>query len=451
MKLPQQFLNNIKHAKGYDEKALIAVHEDPVKITSVRLNPFKPFEPDFTLGEKVRWCDNAFYLDERPAFTFDPLFHAGCYYVQEAGSMFLQQVLNHCCQLKDDLTVLDLCAAPGGKSTLINSLITKNSVLISNEVIKQRAEILSQNLSKWGNCNVAVTNSDPSAFGKLPEVFDVIVADVPCSGSGLFRKQPEAVNEWSENNVQLCCTRQKRILGDVLTSLKTNGLLIYSTCSYSEEENEKIVEWLMKEFSMELIKVPLQNDWKIIDTGSGYRFYPYLTKSEGFFCAVLKKTNEQEEAINKYKPKNNALEKPNNKELNNLLPYLTNTENKNIVKFKNEFKLMSSALYKFFELYGSDLYFKKAGTVLGEIKQNDFLPDHELAQSIYLNENVAKIALSREQALTFLKKENLVLNNEKGIYLITYKGYGLGWAKVLDRRLNNYLPKNYRILTSEEN
>lgn len=449
MKLPQQLLNSLKDLKGFDEEAFIEVHNKEEKITSIRLNPFKPCVLDFETREKVKWCDAGFYLSERPSFTFDPLFHAGCYYVQEAGSMFLQHALKNSVDLKKDLTVLDLCAAPGGKSTLINSIISENSVLVSNEVIKPRAEILSQNISKWGTCNVAVTNNDPEVFSNLEEVFDVIIADVPCSGSGLFRKQTSAVEEWSVGNVNLCSTRQKRILGDVLNSLKSDGTLIYSTCSYSEEENEAIVKWLIKDFEMERVNIPIEEKWGILDTKFGYRFYPYLTQSEGFFCAVLRKKKSGEDS-HKRKPKKNSLEKVSDKEMKLLSGFLIPNKNNHIIKFMNEFKLMSTALLEFWLQYGSGLYFKNCGTTIGEIKHDDFIPNHEFAQSIYLNDKINRTELNRNEAISFLKKENLYVKAEKGICLMTYKNFALGWAKVLDNRINNYLPKDYRIISSEE-
>ncbi len=450
MKLPEQLLNSLKTAKGFNEQAFVNVHNNEEKITSLRLNPFKPCELDFEVGEKTAWCSNGYYLKERPSFTFDPLFHAGCYYVQEAGSMFLQQALQHSVDLKNDIKVLDLCAAPGGKSTLINDNITENSILISNEVIKHRADILCHNLVKWGTCNTAVTNSDPSVFSKLPAVFDVIVADVPCSGSGLFRKQEDAIKEWSIENVNHCNIRQKRILGDVMNCLKKDGVLIYSTCSYSEEENEQIVQWLMNDFEMELVPIPFESKWGITDTGLGYRFYPNLTRSEGFFCAVLKK-NSGQEYNHHSKPRKNILDKPSASQAETINKLLKSDHGKTIAQFKNEFKLLSHPLLEFYGQFNKDLYFKKLGTVLGEFKHADFLPDHELAQSIYLNSAVGKFNLSKTEAITFLKKENLVIDNAvKGICLMTYKNQGLGWAKILDKRINNYLPKNFRILSNEE-
>jgi 16S rRNA C967 or C1407 C5-methylase (RsmB/RsmF family)/NOL1/NOP2/fmu family ribosome biogenesis protein len=447
--LPGQLLNSLKNIAGFDEKKFVDLHNSEEKITSVRLNPFKKIKLDFNLDQPVQWCEDGFYLNERPSFTFDPLFHAGCYYVQEAGSMFLEYALKNSVDLSQQLAVLDLCAAPGGKSTLINSLISEESFLISNEVIKPRAEILAHNLNKWGTCNAAVTNCDPQVFSKLPEIFDVIVADVPCSGSGLFRKQPDAVNEWSLDNVNLCSTRQKRIVGDCISSLKSGGIFVYSTCSYSKEENEMEVEWMMKEFDLELMNIPVEEKWNIVDTGLGFRFYPYLTKSEGFFCCVLRKKGNSEENHGR-KNKKFVFDEITKKEFEPLKDKIDLKPFHKIFRFQNEFKLVNASLFEFMNTYGTNVYFKKTGTTLGELKHQDFLPHHEFAQSIYLNSSINRIELTKEQAVTFLKKENLILKAEKGISLMTYKNQGIGWAKVLDNRINNYLPKEFRILSQEE-
>lgn len=446
MKLPVHFLNSIAAAKGFNEDSFIKVHESQEKLTSIRVNPFKKTELDFDLSEQVNWCDNGHYLQQRPSFTFDPLFHAGCYYVQEAGSMFIEFALKNVVNLNANLTVLDLCAAPGGKSTHINSLITNDSVLISNEVIKNRSDVLAYNLSKWGTCNSAVTSCDPSVFSRLPNVFDIIIADVPCSGSGLFRKQPEAVNEWSLDNVQLCSTRQKRIIGDSLACLKPGGALIYSTCSYSIEEDEAMVEWIIKEFDLEYVSLPVNQSWGIVESGFGYRFYPDKTKSEGFYCAVLRKKDEDYQTS---KNKKTSFEPISKKELSSLQQHISLKDNQIVFKFQNDYKLVNGALFNFLNSYGNQLYFKKTGTTLGELKHNDFLPHHELALSIYNSDTVSRINLSKEQAISFLKKENLLVESSKGIHLLCYKNQGLGWAKLLDKRMNNYLPKEFRILSSE--
>ncbi|MCR6722026.1 MAG: RsmB/NOP family class I SAM-dependent RNA methyltransferase [Chitinophagaceae bacterium] len=221
-------------------------------------------------------------MSSRPSFTFDPLFHAGTYYVQEASSMLLEQALKQHLDLNADLRVLDLCAAPGGKSTHIQSIISPNSLLVSNEVIRSRATVLRDNVLKWGSSNVVVLNNDPAHFQKLPAFFDAMVVDAPCSGSGLFRRDPDAFNEWSPEQVSFCAQRQKRILADVLPALRENGLLIYSTCSYSLEEDELLLEWLMNEYDLESLPLQLEENWQIVEVKSGnaygYRCWPHLLK-----------------------------------------------------------------------------------------------------------------------------------------------------------------------------
>lgn len=209
---------------------------------SVRLHPLKQ-KAALTFSEKIAWCEHAFYLKERPSFTLDPLFHAGCYYPQEAGSMVLDTVLKQL-DLPSEPSILDLCAAPGGKSTLIASFLNNNGLLVSNEVIQARARILTENTTKWGYTNTVVTNNDPKDFERLNEFFDVIVVDAPCSGEGMFRKDLKARDEWSEENVQICSSRQKRIVMDVWDSLKPGGFLIYSTCTFNSAENEDTISWL---------------------------------------------------------------------------------------------------------------------------------------------------------------------------------------------------------------
>lgn len=267
--LPNALLESLQHLTGFDEDAFIAAHEAEKQMTSVRFNPAKTVDQDFIkmdLTKNIPWSTNGIYLSKRPSFTLDPLFHAGAYYVQEASSMFLEEVIKQTVNLSAQIKVLDLCAAPGGKSTLLQSLISKESFLVSNEVIKSRVNILSENITKWGASNVLVTNNDPKDFQRLPAYFDVIVVDAPCSGSGLFRKDNEAISEWSPQNVALCCQRQQRILADIKDSLKPGGILIYSTCSYSQSENEDIVSWLVNENRFQSVELSIPSDWGIIKT-----------------------------------------------------------------------------------------------------------------------------------------------------------------------------------------
>lgn len=286
LKLPTEFINSICNCPGFEEAAFTEAHQTSSP-TSIRINPFKPTTLNFNLNTPVPWNKNGFYLEERPNFTYDVLFQAGCYYVQEAGSMFIEHALTSCVDFNKTLLAFDVCASPGGKSTLLNSLLNSDSALVANEIIKQRSEVLAQNLSKWGTCNVVVTNNDPSSYSEINDVFDIILVDAPCSGSGLFRKQHDAVDEWSLDNVNLCSQRQKRILSDIIGTLKQGGTLVYSTCSYSPSENEEIADWLISEFGLTTVQIPTEKNWGIVETTSekqkafGYRFYPDKTKSEG--------------------------------------------------------------------------------------------------------------------------------------------------------------------------
>lgn len=244
----------------------------------------------------VPWCREGYYLSGRPSFTFDPLFHAGCYYVQEASSMFLEQALRQ--YVHEPVTMLDLCAAPGGKSTLARSVLPEGSLLVANEVMRNRSQVLAENLIKWGNPGVIVTNNDPADFTELGSLFDVILTDVPCSGEGMFRKDEVAVQEWSIENVDTCWQRQRRILRDIWPCLKTGGLLVYSTCTYNREENEDNVAWITQELGAEVLPLEIQPDWHITGNLIGtefpvYRFLPHKTTGEGLFMAVLRKTADE--------------------------------------------------------------------------------------------------------------------------------------------------------------
>jgi 16S rRNA C967 or C1407 C5-methylase (RsmB/RsmF family)/NOL1/NOP2/fmu family ribosome biogenesis protein len=444
--IPAELINSLKELSHFDSKAFIEAHKEENKITSIRLNPFKPLELDFPLGPQVKWCDNAYYLEERPSFTHDPLFHAGCYYVQEAGSMFLEYALRKTIDLSQDLKVLDLCGSPGGKSTLINSLITPESLLVANEVVKTRAGVLALNLSKWGTSNTIVTNNDPQKFASLESYFDVVVVDAPCSGSGLFRKQPEAIDEWSQENVNLCSARQKRILADILPALKENGILIYSTCSYSVEEDENIVEWLLRDFDLEYIPLDPPKDWGITETSSGYRFYPNLTKSEGFFLSALRKRSGQS-PVKPAKFKEQGLSKA---ELE-IISGIFDVQGAHFYRNGAQLHELNANALSFVSGFNKHFYLKKAGVSIGEIKGKDLVPNQDLAWSVKTLPG-RKVNIDKYNALKYLKKENFDAESRNpGFSLISYKNQGLGWAKMLPNkmlpnRINNYLPNELRIL-----
>ncbi len=313
MKLPAALTSSLLEVKGFNKETFEQVHESGEQVTSIRLNPKKIKSignitfPGEVIATPVPWNSNGYYLDQRPSFTADPLLHAGAYYVQEASSMFLEEALKQAADLSAPLKLLDLCAAPGGKSTLVQSLISESGLLISNEVIKTRVNILTENMIKWGAPNVIVTNNDPRDFQQLDEYFDVIIVDAPCSGSGLFRKDPAAVTEWSEQSVQLCSLRQQRILSDILPSLKPGGLLIYSTCSYSTAEDEQVADWLIEENHLSGVSLTIPAEWNVVESASplhnapGYRFYPDQVRGEGFYIALFRKLGGGSDEDGRYK------------------------------------------------------------------------------------------------------------------------------------------------------
>ena len=446
MQLPEKLIHSLESVKGFDKKAFVQVHESGEQITSVRLNPskFSIENCQLPIDSKVPWCENGYYLSERPSFTFDPLFHAGCYYVQEASSMFLEQALKQTVDLSKPLRVLDLCAAPGGKSTHIQSLISKDSLLVSNEVIKGRTNILKDNIIKWGCENVIVTNNDPKDFSRLQNYFDVIVVDAPCSGSGLFRKEPGAIDHWSENNVMLCSQRQQRILADVWPSLKKDGILIYSTCSYSQEEDEDIVKWIDRELIINNEELIINDDWDITRSDTSYRFWPDKVRGEGFFISVFRKKDGEDQIPLRVSRKLNEL---TSKEIELLRPWCEIDEEKTYVDGYNGIYAAAKNLIPYINLLYSTLRVTYFGTGLGELMKNKLVPAHSFAMSHLLSPAVPKISLNSEQAIRYLQKKDInVKNNDKGWQLVCFNDSALGWINVLSNRINNYYPKELRIL-----
>jgi 16S rRNA C967 or C1407 C5-methylase (RsmB/RsmF family)/NOL1/NOP2/fmu family ribosome biogenesis protein len=457
LRLPSEFLNAINNAPGFDRESFVQVHEDPQAVTSVRVNPAKKTTAEklFEQSSPVHWNSFGYYLPSRPSFTFDPSFHAGAYYVQEASSMFLEQALRQTSNLSLPLKVLDLCAAPGGKSTLIQSLISEYSLLVSNEVIKTRVRVLEENLVKWGGNNVVVTNNDPADFAVLKDFFDVIVIDAPCSGSGLFRRQPDAINEWSEKQVEICSLRQQRILTDVYPALKQNGILIYSTCSYSVEEDEQIADYLMDEFNLTSLPLDINKEWGIVQSQStkhhayGYRFYPDKLKGEGFFIACFRKNDGDFTTISA-RPK---YERVSKQELSLIKPYLKESSNLFLWKLGNRLLAFPTHQQDALNVLMNKLYIKMAGVAIGKPMGDELVPDHSLALSNLVGEHIVAISLKKEEALQYLRREEVVISPMAhiGWTIAQYEGLNLGWMKLLKNRINNYYPKEWRILKSANN
>ena len=411
MNLPQAFTEYTSSLFGAErwQRFVDSFTQEPV--VSVRYNPWKQRKEDIPPeATPVPWCQHGFWLKERPNFTADPLFHAGVYYVQEAGSMFLDHVLRQL--VTGPVSALDLCAAPGGKSTLMRAALPEGSVMISNETDRRRSNILLENMLKQGHPGVLVTHNTAQEFSKTNLSFDVILADVPCSGEGLFRRDPETVREWSLPNVHFCQERQRQILSGIWPCLRSGGILIYSTCTFNLHENEENVRWIQEELGADLISVPVQAQWNI--TGSllagwnepVYRFIPGTTPSEGLFMAVLRKRSGS-----------------------------------------NEFGTLPSSLREQVKKYRL-IHVLSNGIPAPELKGKELIPSVEQALSLApLSQDFPKAELPLESALRYLHRESFALpaGTPRGFVLVTYQGRALGFMKNLGDRANNLYPKPWAI------
>ena len=364
--------------------------------------------------------------------------------------MFLAHVVAGVIDLDQDHRVLDLSAAPGGKATHLQSLLTPDSLLVANEIIGSRNKILRQNLSRWGGDNHIVTQSDPKHFQKLPEFFDLILVDAPCSGEGLIRKDHKAIQEWSEDNVTLCSRRQKRILADIVPSLAGGGILIYSTCTFSEAENEANMEWLEQESGMIPIPLDIPDSWGIIRSGpgnAGHRFYPHHTRGEGFFISAFKK------ADNQLSSKSHIYRSSHKR-----YPELATQDDLKWLHSPNRYTFVTRDRHRIaipktiFEDYltiSRSLRITYSGLYLGKVYHDQLKPSPELALSQSISKNIQTIELSSDDALDYLAHMHKSQGNEypSGYNLIVHDGYGLGWMHVLETgQIRNKYPAAWRIL-----
>ena len=401
MQLPEDFKRETRLVMGDERfnRFMGAFDEEPP--VSIRLNPRRhiphstfhiPHSTFHIPQERIPWCEEGYYLAGRPQFTFDPLFHAGCYYVQEAASMFVTHIIRSV-DIPTPKRALDLCAAPGGKSTALLSVLPDDCTLVSNEPISNRAQILLENITKWGYPNSIVTNNYPRDFRKAKLTFDLILCDVPCSGEGMFRKDPATIGEWSQQNVEKCWRLQREIVADAWECLAPGGLLIYSTCTFNLKENEENVRWILDNFDAEALDIPIDPSWNITGsllegfTAPVYRFIPGITRSEGLFiCAIKKRGTRNEDTLTKEK-----LEKTR---------------------------------------------------CLKVLDPSNLLPPSSIL--------LPRINIDYPEALKYLRGEALILpaDTPRGIVNITYKGIVLGPAKNIGNRANNLYPKAWRIKTT---
>ena len=442
--LPERFIQRIRTQEYIDSNGLLNALQEPSPV-SIRINPFRwnrrPVD-----SEPVQWCTTGFYLETRPSFTLDPLFHSGCYYPQEASGMFLEQVFKQVVSPDGYIRALDLCGAPGGKSTHLSSLIGSRGLLVSNEVIRTRASVLYENITKWGVTNTLVTQNDASAFSELEGFFDVILVDAPCSGEGMFRDNV-AVNEWSEENTIHCSERQKRILTDIWPALNANGILIFSTCTFNPGENESNVKWLVKKYQAEAVELDISEFngiTKIDHEGiTGYGFYPGRIKGEGLFVSVIRKSGNPERMITGTRKKQSF--EPVRSDLEVVKEWTTFNAD-NIIRSGDEIYYVPGRMDDY-RILKQSLKLISPGTKICSVKKNGYVPAHELALSDGIRTDAFhKADLDYSQALSYLRRDNIQPSGiPKGWFLPAYNGINLGFCNNIGSRINNYYPVKWRI------
>ena len=464
--LPEAFLQQMSALLGAEEaQRFCKVLTESEPPTSVRLNCRKESAEILKqLSENydcdVPWCTTGKYLKERPMFTLDPVLHAGGYYVQEAASMFIEQAYR---KISADFTperLLDLCAAPGGKSTLWRSLLPDGALLVANEPMRQRAEILAENLTKWGHPDVIVTNAYPNEFSGCCGMFDVIATDVPCSGEGMFRKDEGAVTEWSPANVVTCADRQWSILCDIWSCLRTGGYLVYSTCTYNRLENEEMVARICKELGAEIVPLDVKSEWNVhtldapeklseasVLNNGMYHFFPHLTRGEGLFLCLMRKTSETPEPRAKKEKKAKGAKPQVPAGASTVAKWLADAGAYKILSTgEAELSAIRQSHADVAQRLMTTVKCLKVGVTLAEEKGKKFAPAHDLALALNRNTDAFPTCeLDLDTALSYLRREAITIDAPRGYVIVTYKGLPLGFVNNLGNRANNMYPQQWRI------
>ncbi len=449
MALPELFIKEISELLPLEEaKALIDALGESDPSVSVRINSAKC---SATPAENlVPWCARGFYLDERPQFTFDPALHAGSYYVQDASSMFLTYAIERLVSKDEPVRYLDLCAAPGGKTTTAIDALPEGSLVVANEIMSNRAQILKENLIKWGYPNCVVTCNDSAAYAPLTHFFDIIAADVPCSGEGMMRKDDEAVAQWSPALVRECAERQREIVDNAWHALRPGGLFIYSTCTFNRPENEDIVEYLVNSLGAESIDLCPPAEWNIhtaIDSPThGYHFFPHRTRGEGLFLAVVRKPDDEpRETIRVSKNKKGKKDTPAQvpalaKE------WIANPRNTQLIASTDSINAISTEYADEIAILRDNLRVIYYGCEVATVKGKDLIPAHSLALNTCLQHKAFPACeVDYATAIAYLRGETITIDAPRGFVLIKYNDMPLGWVKNLGNRANNLYPKEWRI------
>ena len=444
MNLPEAFIKQFQGLLPEDWKALADAITTSEPSVAVRVNSARGV--DMPGGSRcVPWCDQGFYLAERPVFTFDTDWHAGRYYVQDASSMFIAHVIKQFIQ--EPVRYLDLCAAPGGKTTAAIQALPPRSLVVANEIVPPRARVLADNVVRWGDPRCVVTSNAPAHLGKLTHFFDVIAADVPCSGEGMMRKDDEAVAQWSPALVEQCAQRQREILTDVWQALRPGGLLIYSTCTYNRQENEEIGEFIVHELGATSLEVPTEPDWNIHPAIASenycYRFMPHRVDGEGLFMAVFRKDGDSLRQVIRVEEKS---------------PKKCDEMGKNWLMRPDEFTIDQQGdvlvatpldIRREVTALRASLNVLHAGVELATVMGRKIVSHHALAMSIARSAEAFPICeVDYQTALRYLRGESVTLDGPRGYVLVAHQGAILGFANNLGNRANNLYPKPQRILST---
>ena len=444
MNLSQAFIEQLRGLLPAEWEALVDTITSSEPSVAVRVNEARGVDvPDG--ARRVPWCGPGFYLQDRPTFTFDPDWHAGCYYVQDASSMFIAHVIRSL--VHEPVRYLDLCAAPGGKTTAALQALPPYSMVVANEIVPPRARVLADNVIRWGNPRCVVTSNAPAHLGKMTHFFDVIAADVPCSGEGMMRKDDEAVAQWSPALVEQCAQRQREILTDVWQALRPGGLLIYSTCTYNCQENEQMADFIVSELGAVSLEVPIDPSWNIHGAiGSdihGYRFMPHRVDGAGLFMAVFRKDGDGPRQVPRIKEKNtkkadeigkNWLSQPDD--------YAIDQQGDLSIAVPKDIQREVTALR-------ASLNVLHAGVELATVMGRKTVPHHALAMSTArAREAFPTCEVDYPTALRYLRGESITVDAPRGHVLIAHEGAVLGLANNLGNRANNLYPKPLRILST---
>ena len=469
MELPRTFVERVLRDLGTTEGEALCRALDGEACVSIRVNPAKAeglrgeqparvseVLPMLTAAGRVPWCADGFLLAGRPSFTFDSDFHAGAYYVQEAASQFVGCLLQGV--PTSGARILDLCAAPGGKTPLYASLVGRGGLVVANEIDRRRASVLADNVRKWGTGNVVVTTCEPHAVCDCEAWFDVVAVDAPCSGEGMFRKDPAARGEWSENNVRQCAARQDDILREAWRALRPGGTLIYSTCTFNRDEDEGSLERMLAWAGDEVAAsepVDVDPAWGIVEGEVGpfrtFRFFPHRTVGEGFFAAVARKAPDAPGRQRLPKGRRSMVAPADRASAGELRRWVREPD-------RMVFGTVAGTGYAW---YGEQAEAVKtlsealpvicSGVALGQLFKGRLKPDPALAFFDGLERGAVPVAgLDDEQALRYLRRQEVAAGAlAEGVNLVTARGRALGFAKRIGARVNNMYPNSLRILRQE--